>query len=94
MYGFDFFLFSNPVLYDYNITDPDMIADADHTILTFPAGTPHGEIMNVSIAIWDDLFVEDMETIVLYAYTQPELSASFVPGQNTVTLSILDDDGM
>ena len=83
-------LLSKPVSFDFNITS----YEAEETQLVFPAGSIRGEIMNVSLVIWDDLLVEDIETIMLYGSTQPELSASFATGQNRVTLSIMDDDGM
>lgn len=74
---------------DYNITS----TGDDRSVHTFPAGTRNGEILNASLTIQDDFLVEVTETVVLYASTQPELSASFAPGQNSVTVSILDDDG-
>ena len=43
--------------------------------------------------ILDDLILEGTETIVLFATTQPERSASFVPRKNTIVLTILDNDG-
>ena len=43
--------------------------------------------------ILDDLLLEGTETIVLFATTQPELSASFIRRQNAVVISILDNDG-
>lgn len=87
MFSLLLILFS--VIDDYNITS----SGASQAVLIFPAGSRNGEIVNVSITIRDDFFVEVTETIVLYASTQPELSASFAPGQNRITASILDDDG-
>lgn len=61
--------------------------------LPFSNGTANGAIQNVPITIFDDLILEGTETIVLFATTQPELSASFVPGENTIVISIVDNDG-
>ena len=74
---------------DYNITSTG--ANQSHHI--FPAGTRNGDTVNVSVTIRDDLMVEGTETVMLYAFTQPGLSASFAPQRNRITLSVLDDDG-
>jgi len=83
------YLLTPSVIDDYNITSTG--ANQSHHI--FPIGTRNGDIVNVSVTILDDLLVEGTETIMLYASTQPGLSASFAPGGNRITLSILDDDG-
>ena len=74
---------------DFNITN----TGDNQTQLTFPTGTRNEDIMNVSVTIRDDFLVEVTETVMLYGSTQPELSASFAPRENRITLSILDDDG-
>lgn len=56
-------------------------------------GTANGAIQNVPITILNDLILEGTETIVVFASTQPELSASFVPGHNRIIIPILDNDG-
>ena len=77
------------VIIDYNITS----TGANQTQLIFPAGTRNGELVNIFITVRDDRLVEGTETAMLYATTQPGLSASFAPGQNRITVTILDDDG-
>ena len=77
------------VIDDYNITS----TGANQTQLVFPAGTRNGELVNVVLTVRDDQLVEGTETAMLYATTQPGLLASFAPGQNRITISILDDDG-
>ena len=61
--------------------------------VSFSAGTANGAIENAPITILDDLIVEGAETVVLFATTEPKILASFVEGQNRVTISILDNDG-
>ena len=61
--------------------------------LSFANGTANGAIQNAPIMILDDFILEGTETIVLFATTQPELSASFVPRRNTAVISIIDNDG-
>lgn len=78
-----------------------LLADNDYTLdsesnslrLSFANGTANGAIENVPITVLDDLILEGTENIVLFASTQPELSASFVTGKNTIVISILDNDG-
>ena len=65
----------------------------DSATLSFAIGTPNGAIQNAQVTVLDDLALEGTETIVLFASTQPELSASFVTGKNTIVISILDNDG-
>ena len=65
----------------------------DSESLSFANGTANGAIENVQITVLDDLTLEGTENIVLFASTQPELSASFVTGKNTIVISILDNDG-
>ena len=83
-----YFLFY-AVINDYNITSTGV----NQTQLIFPAGTRSGELVNVVLTVRDDQLVEGTETAMLYATTQPGLLASFAPGQNRITISILDDDG-
>lgn len=70
-----------------------MDSESNSLRLSFANGTPNGAIENVTITILDDLILEGTENIVLFASTQPELSASFVTGKNTIAISILDNDG-
>ena len=78
-----------------------LLADNDYTLdsgsnsltLSFANGTANGAIENVPITVLDDLILEGTENIVLFASTQPELSASFVTRKNTIVISILDNDG-
>ena len=70
-----------------------MDSGSNSLTLSFANGTANGAIENVPITVLDDLALEGTETIVLFASTQPELSASFVTGKNTIVISILDNDG-
>ena len=59
--------------------------------ITFVHGATTGNTQNVSINIIDDSLVEGTESFVVSGnVTAP---ASFVPGGDTVTVSILDNDG-
>ena len=59
--------------------------------VTFDRGATTGNTQNVSIDIIDDSLVEGTESFVVSGnVTAP---ASFVPGGNTTTVNILDNDG-
>ena len=59
--------------------------------MTFDRGATTGNTQNVSIYIIDDSLVEGTERFVVSGnVTTP---ASFVPGGDTVTVNILDNDG-
>ena len=59
--------------------------------MTFDRGATTGNTQNVSIKIIDDSLVEETESFVVSGnVTAP---ASFVPGRDTVTVNILDNDG-
>ena len=59
--------------------------------MTFVHGATTGNTQNVSIDIIDDSLVEGTESFVVSGnVTAP---ASFVPGGDTVTVNILDNDG-
>ena len=59
--------------------------------VTFNQGATTGNIQRVSIRIIDDSLVEGTERFVISGnVTTP---ASFVPGGDTVTVNILDNDG-
>ena len=59
--------------------------------ITFVQGATTGSTQNVSIDIIDDSLVEGTESFVVSGnVTAP---ASFVPGGDTVTVNILDNDG-
>ena len=59
--------------------------------MTFDRGATTGNTQSVSIEIVDDSLVEGTESFVVSGnVTAP---ASFVPGRDTVTVNILDNDG-
>ena len=59
--------------------------------VTFDRGTTSGNTQSASIEIIDDSLVEGTESFVVSGnVTAP---ASFVPGGDTTTVSILDNDG-
>ena len=59
--------------------------------MTFVQGATTGTTQNVSIDIIDDSLVEGTESFVFSGnVTAP---ASFVPGRDTTTVNILDNDG-
>ena len=59
--------------------------------MTFVQGATTGNTQNVSIDIIDDSLVEETESFVISgSITAP---ASFVPGRDTTTVNILDNDG-
>ena len=59
--------------------------------MTFVLGATTGNTQSVSIDIIDDALVEGTESFVVSGnVTAP---ASFVPGRNTTTVNILDNDG-
>ena len=59
--------------------------------MTFVHGATTGNTQNVSIDIIDDSLVEGTESFVVSGnVTAP---ASFVPGGDTVTVNIMDNDG-
>ena len=59
--------------------------------VTFVLGATTGNTQSVSIDIIDDALVEGTESFVVSGnVTTP---ATFVPGRNTTTVNILDNDG-
>ena len=59
--------------------------------MTFDRGATTGNTQSVSIKIIDDSLVEETESFVVSGnVTAP---ASFVPGRNTTTVNIMDNDG-
>ena len=59
--------------------------------MTFDQGATTGNTQNTLINITDDSLVEGTESFVVSGnVTAP---ASFVPGQDTTTVNILDNDG-
>ena len=59
--------------------------------MTFVLGATTGNTQSVSIDIIDDALVEGTESFVVSGnVTTP---AKFVPGRNTTTVNILDNDG-
>ena len=59
--------------------------------MTFVLGATTGNTQSVSIDIIDDALVEGTESFVVSGnVTAP---ATFVPGRNTTTVNILDNDG-
>ena len=59
--------------------------------MTFVQGATTGNTQSVSIDIIDDALVEGTESFVVSGnVTAP---ATFVPGRNTTTVNILDNDG-
>ena len=59
--------------------------------MTFVLGATTGNTQSVSIDIIDDALVEGTESFVVSGnVTTP---ATFVPGRNTTTVNILDNDG-
>ena len=59
--------------------------------VTFVQGATTGNTQNASIDIIDDYLVEETESFVVSGnITAP---ASFVPGRDTTTVNILDNDG-
>ena len=59
--------------------------------MTFDRGATTGNTQSVSIKIIDDSLVEGTESFVVSGnVTAP---ASFVPGRNTTTVNIMDNDG-
>ena len=61
------------------------------TNVTFDQGTNDSNVQVLAINIWDDQLLEGTENFVISgAVTAP---ASFVPGGDTVTVDILDNDG-
>jgi len=59
--------------------------------VTFVQGATTGTTQNVSIDIIDDSLVEGTESFVVSGnVTAP---ATFVPGKDTTTVNILDNDG-
>ena len=71
-----------------------LVGDDFHLLtqeVTFDQGTSTGSTQNASIEIIDDSLVEGTESFVVSGnVTAP---ASFVPGGDITTVSILDNDG-
>ena len=62
-----------------------------NSTLTFDQGANDSNVQVLAINIWDDQLVEGTESFVVSGnVTAP---ASFVPGGDTVTVGILDNDG-
>lgn len=58
----------------------------------FPTGTGNGAIVYAPVTIMNDITVEGTETIVIVGSTPAGVKASFVPGEDSVTLAIYDND--
>ena len=59
--------------------------------MTFDQGANDSNVQVLAINIWDDQLLEGTESFVVSGnVTAP---ASFVPGGDTVTVNILDNDG-
>ena len=71
-----------------------LLAGVDYTstpvTVTFSAGASSESIV---IPIADDMFVERRETFTV-TLSSNETLAQFVPGEDSATISIVDDDGM
>ena len=75
--GEDFSLVTSTLTFDTNVT--------------FDQGTNDSYVQVLAIDIWDDQLLEGTENFVVSGnVTAP---VSFVPGGDTVTLDILDNDG-
>ena len=59
--------------------------------VTFYQGATTGSTQSASVNISDDSLVEGTENFVISGNVTPP--ASFVPGRDTVTVDILDNDG-
>ena len=59
--------------------------------MTFDQGTNDSNVQALAINIWDDQLLEGTENFVVSGNVTPP--ASFVPGGDTVTVDILDNDG-
>ena len=72
------------------LTEDEDFSLANST-LTFDQGANDSHIQVLAINIWDDQLLEGTESFVVSGnVTAP---ASFVPGGDTVTVDILDNDG-
>ena len=59
--------------------------------MTFDQGANDSNVQVLAINIWDDQLLEGTESFVISGHvTAP---ASFLPGRDTVTINILDNDG-
>ena len=59
--------------------------------LTLCQGTSNGNVQSLVVDVIDDFLVEGTESFVISGHaTAP---ASFVPGRESITVTILDDDG-
>ena len=58
----------------------------------FAAGTGNGAIVYAPVTIMNDITVEGTETIVIVGSIPAGVKASFVPGEDSVTLAIHDND--
>ena len=59
--------------------------------MTFDQGTNDSNVQVLAINVWDDQLLEGTESFIVSGnVTAP---ASFVPGGDTVTVDILDNDG-
>ena len=60
-------------------------------MLTLCRGTSNNNVQSLVVDIIDDHFVEGTESFVISGNATPP--ASFVPGRDTATVNILDNDG-
>ena len=59
--------------------------------MTFDQSTNDSNVQVIAINLWDDQLLEGTENFVISCnVTAP---ASFIPGRDTVTVDILDNDG-
>ena len=60
--------------------------------LTLCEGTSNNNVQSLVVDIGDDFFVEETESFVISGNaTEPAL---FIPGRDSVTVNILDNDGV
>ena len=59
--------------------------------LTFPLSNSVTSSLTVNVTVIDDLLVEGMEYFTVYALAM-DTAAHFIPGRNSTTIHILDDD--
>ena len=59
--------------------------------LTFPPSNSVTSSLTVNVAVIDDLLVEGMEYFTVYALAM-DTAAHFIPGRNSTTIHIKDDD--
>ncbi len=59
--------------------------------LTFPRSSAASSSLTVNVTIVDDLLVEGMEYFTIHALSM-DAAAYFIPGRNSTTIHIMDDD--